>query len=151
MFLCYTFRHTYGTGRTYQTAEVASYTLGAYQTRTTGLMVEDNGLMATIATRYLAAATADTQLFIELWINNGVAVQMIRILELLQPLAHQLLQLCDAALGHIALQTQYQVVNDSIAVLHDGGTHLHVAATQLDEFQGVAPCLYAADAAQFRL
>ena len=114
-------------------------------------MVEDNGLMATIATRYLAAATADTQLFIELWINNGVAVQMIRILELLQPLAHQLLQLCDAALGHIALQTQYEVVDDALAILHHGSAYLHVAATLLNELQGVAPRLDAADTAQVKL
>lgn len=78
--------------------------LGAYQTRTAGFMVEDDGLMTAVAARHLTAATADTLLLVELRVNDGVAVQMVRIQEFLQPLAHQCLQLRDTALGHVALQ-----------------------------------------------
>ena len=45
------------------------------------------------------------------------------------------------------LQTKNHVVDDAIAILHDGSAYLHVAATQLDELQRVAPCFDAADAA----
>jgi len=38
------------TGRTNQPAEVAAHALGAYQTGTAGLAVEDDGLMAAVTT-----------------------------------------------------------------------------------------------------
>ena len=147
-FLLNSFGDADGTGRTDEAAEVTADALGAYQTGTAGLFVEDDGLMAAIATRYLTAPATNTQISVNLRIDNGVAIKMVWIQELLQALAHQCLQLRDAALGHITLHTQYEVVDDAIAVLHDGSAHLHVAATQLDELQGVTPRLNAADAAQ---
>ena len=59
-FLTDTFGQTDGTGRTDEAAEVTADTLSAYQTGTAGLVIEDNGLMAAIATRHLTAPTADT-------------------------------------------------------------------------------------------
>ena len=52
------------------------------------------------------------------------------------------------SLGHIALQTQRQVVDDAIAVLHHRCTDLHVATAYLNKLQGVAPRLDASDTAQ---
>ena len=76
---------------------------------------------------------------------------MVGIQELLQALSHQLLQFSDTTLGHITLQTENEVINDAIAILHDGGAYLHVAAAQLDELQGVTPRLNATDTAEFKL
>ena len=50
--------------------------------------------------------------------------------------AHQIGQVGDALLGHIVLQAKNHVVDDTVAVLHHGCAHLHVAAAKLDEFQG---------------
>ena len=49
-----------GTCRTDETAEVTADTLGAHQTGAAGLVVEDNGLMTTIVTRYLTASIGCT-------------------------------------------------------------------------------------------
>ena len=55
----------------------------------------------------------------------------------------------DAARSHVMLHAQHKVIDDAVAVLHHGGTHLHVAATQLNELQSIVPSLYTAEAAQF--
>ena len=140
-----------GTCRTDETAEVTAYTLGAYQAGTTRFSVEDDGLMTSVVARYLTAATTDALLLVKLRIDDGVTIQMVGIQELLQPLAHQFVQRRDVTLSHIALQTQYEVVDDAITILHHSGAHLHVTAAQLDEFQGVAPCLNAADSTELNL
>ena len=72
-----------GTCRTDETAEVTAYALSAYQTGASGLMVEDDGLMTTVAARYLAAATTDTQFLVELRVDDGITVQMVGMQELL--------------------------------------------------------------------
>ena len=124
---------------------------GTHQTGSAGLLIEDDGLMTAVAARHLAAATADTQFLVELRINDGVAVQMVGVQELLQPFAHEFTEPGDTALGHIALQTEYEVVDDAIAILHHSRTYLHVATAQLDEFQGIAPRLNATNTTQFKL
>ena len=149
IFLLNSFGHADGTGRTDETAKVTADALGAHQTGATGFVVKYDGLMAAIATGYLTAATTDAQLLVELRIDDGVTVQMAGIQELLQPLAHEFAQLRNTTLGHKALQAKDEVIDDAVAVLHHGGAHLHVAAAQLDELQGVAPRLNAANAAQF--
>ena len=49
------------------------------------------------------------------------------------------------------LQTEDEVVNDTVAVLHDGGAHLYVAASELDEVQRIAPGLNTADTADIHM
>ena len=151
MALCDSFGHADGTGRTDKAAEVTADALGAYQTGAAGLMIEDDGLMTAVATRNLAAATADTQLLVELRVDDRIAIQMVGLQEFRQLLANKFLQLADTTLSHIALQAEDKVVDEAIAVLHDGGTHLHIAAAQLDELQGITPRLDAADTAEFNL
>ena len=55
----------------------------------------------------------------------------------------------DAAFCHIGLQTQDQIVDDTIAILHDSCANLHITASQLDELQSVLPVLDASYAAIF--
>ena len=128
LFLVDALALTDGTSRTNQSAEVATHTLGAYQTRLTGLVVEDDGLMTAVVARHLTAPTTDAKGLVKLWIKDGVAVQMVGIHELWQLLAYELTEPGDSTLGHIALQTEYEVVDDAIAILHHGCAYLNVAA-----------------------
>ena len=92
LFLCNSFGYADSTGRTDETTEVTANALGTYQTGTTGLMIEDDGLMSTIAARYLTAAATDTQFLVELRIDDGVAVQTVGMQELLHTFANQFAQ-----------------------------------------------------------
>ena len=107
---------------------MTAYALGANETGKAGVVVEDDGLMTTVAARYFATSAADAQLLVELRVDNGVTIQMVRIQELRLQLTHQLLQVTDATLGHITLQAEDEVVDDAVAILHDGGAYLYVAA-----------------------
>ena len=73
-FLVYSFGNTNCTSRTYKTAEVAAYTLGAYDV---WLAVgECDGLMSAIQTRHIASATTNALLTINLREDDGVAVEV---------------------------------------------------------------------------
>ena len=104
--------------------------------------------MASVVARHGAATATDTQFLVELGINDGIAIQRLRLLKLRQTLTDKFLKRADTTLDHIALQSQNHVLDNAIAILHDSSTHLHVAAAQLDEFQGVAPRLNTTDATQ---
>ena len=140
-----------GTGRTYQPTQMAAHAAGAYQTRATGGVIKDDGLMPAIVARYLASTTAHTQLLVKLGVNDGIAIKRVGVHKQRQRFAHQRCQLLQSALGQIAAQAQHQVVDNAIAILHYGGAHLHVAAAQLDELQSITPCFNAANAAPFEL
>ena len=47
----------------------------------------------------------------------------------------------------IIVQALDQILDDAIAVVHDGGTHLNATGTQRQKFRGIAPVFDAADAA----
>ena len=127
---------------------MTTHTLGAYDARLTGGGVEDDGLMTTIATGGLTTSAAHTNLTIDLGIDDGLTVEVGGHYEGIDSLANQVGKMTDTPLDHIALKTQFQVVDDAIAILHDSGAHLDIAAAQLDELQGVAPRLDAANAAE---
>ena len=78
---------------------------------------------ADVGTRCIAAAAADTFLPVHLGIDNRVAVQVMRQVELGQEFSHQIGQIANAAPSHIVLQAQDHVVNDAVAILHHGGAH----------------------------
>ena len=126
---------------------MTAHTLRANQLGTACLVVEDDSLMATVVARYLTASATETKLFVELGIDDGGAVQIIRIEELRYFLAHQCLQVADTAFGHIALETENEVFDDAITILHDSGTNLYVAAAELNKFQRIAPCFNTTDTA----
>ena len=82
---------------------MAAYALGAHELWLAGVMIEDNGLVAAIAARHLAASAADALLLVELGVADGVAVQVVGMEELRQLFAHELAEVGDAALGHVSL------------------------------------------------
>ena len=127
---------------------MTTYALGSYQSGLACLAVEYDGLMSAIVARYFATSAANAQFQIELRIDNGLSIKMVWLHELWNLFANQLLQISYATLDHVSLKAKYEVVNDAIAILHDGGTYLYVAAAQLDELQGIAPRLDTADTAQ---
>ena len=77
MLFANSFRLADRSGRTNKPAEMTADTLSTYQTRTAGLTVEDNSLMATIATRYLTTSAANAQIFVEPRIDNSLAIQKV--------------------------------------------------------------------------
>ena len=71
---------------------MTAYALVANQTRTACLAIEDNGLMTAVAARHLTASAADAQFFVELRIDDGVAIQLLRLQELRQQFSHEEVQ-----------------------------------------------------------
>ncbi len=139
--------HADGAGGADEPAEMAT---NAFLTDDTGLAVvsERNRLVTTIHTGYIAASAADTLLTVDLGEDHRIAVEIRRQHDILQLFAHEFLELRNTPLGHIMLQAEAEVVDDAVAVLHDGGAYLDVTATELDELQRVAPGLdttYTAD------
>ena len=120
--------------------------LGADNLRLARFGVESNGLMAAILTRDITPTAADAAFMVYLREHFGVAVEVRRQYKVGQLLGHKIVQMADSPLFHVGLQAQYEVIDDAVAVLHDGGTHLNIAASQLDELQRVAPSLNAPDA-----
>ena len=90
--MSHAFRLPNSAGRTHQAAEVAANAAGADKARTATLVVEDNSLVTTVATRYLTTAAADAQLMVELRINDGVAIKRVGIQEQRQRLADECLE-----------------------------------------------------------
>ena len=126
---------------------MTAHTFCAHQLGTARLVVEDDGLMSAVVARYLTASATETLLLVELGIDDGGAVQIVWVEELRYLLAYQCLQVADAALGHIATESEDKVFDDTITILHDSGTNLYVAAAELDKFQRIAPCFNTTDAA----
>ena len=90
--MSHAFRLPNSAGRTYQTAEVATYTTATHQTRATGFAIKHNGLVTTVATRHLTTAAADAQLMVEPRINDGVAIKRVGIQEQRLRLADECLE-----------------------------------------------------------
>ena len=111
--------------------------------------VESEGLMATVSARDITTAAADAFRAVELREYFGAAVEIERKHEVRQLFTYYLFYRVEAALGEVMCHAGDEVVDDSVAVLHHGGAHLHVAAAELQELQGVAPSLDASDAADF--
>lgn len=112
------------------------------------VLAEGDGLMAAVHAGNVAPAAADALLSVEDREDDGVAVQVARLDEFGQLLAYKGREFGDATAGHIVLQSQGKVVDDTVAILHDRGAHLQVAAAQLDELECVLPRLDATNAAQ---
>ena len=62
--MSHAFRLPNSAGRTYQTAEVAADAAGADKARTATVVVEDDCLVTTVATRHLTTAAADAHMLI---------------------------------------------------------------------------------------
>ena len=118
-----------GTRGANEAAEVTADALGSNDAGLADVRVERDSLMTTIHAGHVATSAPDAHVAVNLRIDDGIAIQAVGVQELRQLLTHQLLQLRDAALGHVALKPEDEVVDNAVAILHDGGTHLYVAAT----------------------
>ena len=108
-----------------------------------------DGLMSAVGTRYAAAAAADAALTEEVRVNNGIALKDVGCLaDGIQRKSACLGKAFEILFGQIQIQACLQVVNNAVAVLHDGRCDLDGIRTQKDELQCVLPGLYAAHAAQ---
>ena len=148
LFLVDSLCHANGSRGADQAAEVAADALGADEARLSGVAVEDDGLVAAIHAGGVAAPAAHALVAVDLRIDNGFAVEVGGCDEVRHFLSYEVGQAGDAALLHIVLHAEREVVDDAVAVLHHGGAYLYVATAKLDELQGVAPGLNASDAAQ---
>ena len=151
LFLIDAFGSSDGSRRTYESAEMAANAFGSDKPWAAGFVIEYYGLMTTVIARHLTASASNAQFRVKLGIDDGLAVQVIGVQEFWYLFAYKLAELRDAALNHVSLESENEVVGNAIAILHDGSTHLHVAAPQLDKLQGITPRLDTADAAQFNL
>ncbi len=138
-------------GRTDKAAQVAAYALCANDIRLARFVIKTDSLMSAIPTRRVAPAAAYALRAVNLWQNNGLAVQFVRRYEPAEFLAHYCVKTAYSAHTHVMLQARYQVVDDAVAVLHYGRANLHVTAAQLNVFQGIAPRLNSANAAELHV
>ena len=134
----------------YEAAEPTSYAIRANDAWLASRGVECDGLMATIGARDVATATANATVAVYLGKHNGVTVEAGGCDKLVESLSHKVCDMLYIAQGHIVLETKAKVFDKAIAILHDSSTHLHIAATQLDELQCIAPCLDAPNATQLQ-
>ena len=116
--------------------------------RASALRIECEGLVAAVATGDVTPAAADTFPVVEHRQHFRVAVQVGGGHKRRHPFADNILKTLDATLLQIRLHSGDEIVDDAVTVLHDSGAHLHVAASELHEFQRIAPGLDAADAAE---
>ena len=137
-----------GAGGADEAAQVTAHALGAHKV---GLAVfaEGDGLVAAIHAGDVASAAADALVGVEDGKDDGVTVQVVGRNKAGKPLTYKGREFGDASARHIVLQTQLEVIDDAIAVLHHGGAYLQVAAAQLDELKRVSPGFDAANTAQF--
>ena len=104
--------------------------------------------MAAVCAGNLAASAADAGLPLEFWIDDAVPLQTVRgFADRRERQSHRVLHGAESLFLQIIVQPRFQIVNDAVAVLHDGGRDLNGARAQEQEFQRVAPRLHAAHAA----
>ena len=138
-------------GRTHKATQVAANAFCADDVRLASLEVELYSLMSAIPTRRVAPAAAYALRAVNLWQNNGLAVQFVRRYEPAEFLAHYCVKTAYSAHTHVMLQARYEVVDYAVAILHHGRANLHVSAAQLNVFQGIAPRLNSANAAELHV
>ena len=104
-----------------------------------------DGLVAAVRAGDFTAAAADALLAVKPGKDHRIPLQYIRrTAQGIQSQADSLLDTGKALLRQVQVQAFLQIVNDPVAVLHHGGSHLDRPAAQQDEFQGILPGLYAA-------
>ena len=132
-----------GTGGADEAAEVAAYAACAdnlrlaqiirllrfLRWRVIFLRDETDGLVTAVLARDIAPAATDTFLAVNLGEDHRLTVEVGGHGEVRQFLAHKVFHTTDTALSHIVLQACGEVIDDTVAVLHDGGAYLHIAAT----------------------
>lgn len=123
---------------------MAPHTLASHDTRPSCDAIEGDGLMTAILTRHIATSTAYTLVSINLGIDYRLTIELRWWHKVGKFFADDFFKMADTPLAEIMLKSQYEVVDDAVAILHNRRTHLHITATQLDEIKRIAPRLYSA-------
>ena len=111
---------------------MASYAFGAEDLRF-AVLVKSDRLVASVGAGDIASSATDTFLAVDLREDHRLAVEVMGKNKVLQFLADECLELGNTSLLHVVLQTEDEVVDDPIAILHHRRTDLHVAAAQLNK------------------
>ena len=138
---------SHGTYGAYEATKMTANTFSSVDVRLASVKVESDSLMTSVTTRKVAPAASDTFLTVNLREDHSLAVEVGGHDKRRQLLAYDVLKMLDATLLQVGLQTQNKVIDDAIAILHNGSAYLHIAASQLDKLQGVTPSLDTTDAA----
>ncbi len=99
--------------------------------------------MSTIRTGDVTSATPNTLVIVYFREDYCLAVEVGGQHKVRQLLTDKCFQPVYTSLCHIMLQTQYEVIDNTVAILHDCSAYLHISAAQLDKLQGIAPRLNA--------
>ena len=110
------------------------------------VLTEGDGLVAAVPAGDVAAAAADAKGAVHTRENLRAAVQAGRGHEVPDIPADQVFQMRKTLVRQVIPKTLDEILDDALPALHDGGTHLHVAAPQAQEFHGIAPGIDSPDA-----
>ena len=113
------------------------------------LAIKGDGLMTAVHAGSVTAPTTNAAFPDYLRKDNSVAVEVGGRDEIGQFLANDGFERGESSFRHVVLESEDEVVDDAIAVLHNGGAYLDISATKLNELQSVTPCLNATESAQF--
>jgi hypothetical protein len=108
--------------------------------------VEMNALVRAVPASDVAEVASNAFLFVDTSNYLVVQIQMFPLGHLWQAPANKITDVFKTLLIHPVAEAIDQILNDAIAVMHDGGTYLHGVAPEQDELGGVLPVCYAADA-----
>ena len=108
--------------------------------------------MSSVGTGDRAASAPDTFAEVEFGIDDRVSLKDVcRVADIFQSDAFNLFDVIKPFLGQIQVQACLQVVNNAVAVLHDGRGDLDAARSHHDKFQRVRPALHASHGAQVHI
>ncbi len=96
---------------------MTAYALCADDTGLACLGVEGDGLMTAILTGDITASAADAALAVDLRIDDGIPVEVMRHHDMWQLFSHDILEVCDVTRCQVCLQSRHEIVDDAIAVL----------------------------------
>ena len=85
--------------------------------------------MTTVPTRHITTSATDTLVSIYLGIDYRIAVEIGRRDKVRKLFAYDIFKMFDASITKVCLESQDEVVDDAIAVLHNGSTYLDITTT----------------------
>ena len=106
-------------------------------------------LVSAVGAGDLTAPAADAFFPVELWKNDGIALQNIsRLADGGQSKPDGLIDVGKAFFGQVIVQPLLQIVDNAVSVLHDRRSDLYASCTEQNKLQRILPGLHAAHRAQ---
>ena len=106
--------------RTDQKTEMTSHTLFRVEYRPPVRLIETDRLMAAVIAADVTSSAADALFVSEFRIQDRISFQFVKLDDVFFGSTDQLIEIFDVPFPHIAFQAGSQIINDPIAVLHDG-------------------------------